>query len=249
VRVVIVTRNDRGLASRFLRRAQPNGVNIVAVLHDQGMPTSRARHYRLKLRKLGRLGPTIIPVALSLRRAYSQADSIDVPQLDELAVRVERVASANSAAARSLLAELEPDLLIALGSRFLHPRTFSIARLGAINVHHGSVPKYRGGPPLFWELVAREKEVGFIVHQIDAGIDTGAIYASGSVQIERRATIKKTLEATLPALYEHSLDALDNVLIALVGGSASAERQPPRERPPNTSPRLRDYLRARAALR
>lgn len=249
VRIVVLTRNDRGLASRFLRRGPLPGVEVVAVLHDQGATTSRARHYRIKLRKIRQLGPTIAPVALALRRAYARANADGVPALDELGARIERVGSANSAAARQLLTELEPELILTLGSRFLHERTFSIARLGAINVHHGSVPEYRGGPPVFWELVDGASDVGYIVHQIDPGIDTGPIYARGAVTIERRPTIAETILATLPRLYERSIDTLCDVLVAIDEGRARSEPQAPRTAPPNTSPQLRDYLRARAALR
>jgi methionyl-tRNA formyltransferase len=249
VRIVVVTRNERGIASRFLRRALPGELEVAAVLHDQGTPTSRAAHYRVKALKLRRLGPTIAPVAFVLRPAYARADAADVPALGELPVRVERVTSANSEVARDLLRELEPDLALTLGSRFLHERTFSIPRLGTINVHHGRVPEYRGGPPIFWELVAGEAEVGYIVHQIDAGIDTGAVYASGSVAIERRSSLADTILATLPPLYERSLDTLTDVLVALAQGAAEASPQPPAAGRPNSSPRLSDYLRARGSLR
>jgi methionyl-tRNA formyltransferase len=249
MKVVVVTRNERGLASRFLRRALPSEVDIVAVLHDEGAPTSRAAHYRVKARKLRRLGPTIAPVALVLRPAYSRADAANVPALVDLTVPVERVTSANSQAARDLLCELEPDLLLTLGSRYLHEKTFSIPRLGTVNVHHGRVPEYRGGPPIFWELAASEAEVGYIVHRIDSGIDTGAIYAAGAVPIERRSTVSDTILATLPPLYERSLDTLTEVLVGVAHGTAKAVQQPPADGPPNSSPRLTDYLRARASLR
>jgi methionyl-tRNA formyltransferase len=249
MRIVVVTRNERGIASRFLRRALPSDIEIAAVLHDQGAPISRRAHYRVKARKLRRLGPTIAPVAFLLRWAYARADAEDVPTLSDLALRVEHVPSANAEEARELLRQLEPDLLLTLGSRFLHERTFSIPRLGTINVHHGRVPEYRGGPPIFWELVAGEQDVGYIVHEIDKGIDTGAVYASGSVPIIRRSTVADTILATLPPLYERSLDTLTDVLVGIGQGSAAASAQAPAHRRPNSSPRLSDYLRARGSLR
>jgi methionyl-tRNA formyltransferase len=244
MRVVVITRNERGLASRFLRRAMPEGIELVAVLYDTGAPTHRLRHYRAKARKLRRLGPSIAPVALVLRRLYARAEGEGAPSLTELPVRVERVASANSSAARALLQALEPDLLVTLGSRLLHERTFSIARLGTVNVHHGAVPRFRGGPPVFWELVEGEDEVGFIVHRIDAGVDTGPIYAAGTVPIERRGSLRETIAATVPVLYERSLDVLGDVLKQLATGTAKPVPQGLATSPPNTSPRWRDYRRA-----
>jgi len=123
--------------------------------------------------------------------------------------------------------------------------TFTAPAHGTINVHHGSVPAYRGGPPVFWELADGRDTVGFTVHRIDAGIDTGPVLATGEVPIVRRATLQETLAATLPALHDASLDALERVL---AGGEIAAT---PQESGGGfrTTPRLRDYLRVRRALR
>jgi methionyl-tRNA formyltransferase len=116
---------------------------------------------------------------------------------------------------------------------------------GTINVHHGAVPDYRGGPPVFWELADGEDTVGFTIHRIDAGIDTGPVLAQGAVPIERRPTLAQTLEATIPPLHEASLDALERVLD---GASFGGTPQPPGGRH-RTTPTLRDYLSVRRSLR
>jgi folate-dependent phosphoribosylglycinamide formyltransferase PurN len=248
MRIVVVTTRDRGLASRFLRRPFPPAVEVVGVLRDLGGPTSRKSHYRTKLRKLKRLGPTIVPLAFYLRRVYAAAEADGVPALEDLDVPVVTVASANSAVARKYLEELAPDVLLTLGSRYLEPRTFSMSQAGAINVHHGAVPQYRGGPPIFWEIANGEADVGYIVHAIDQKLDHGPIYASGSTPLQRRGSVGDTIRATLPPHYERSLDTLMDVLGAVASGTASAATQPASACRPNTSPRMRDYWRARAAL-
>jgi methionyl-tRNA formyltransferase len=248
MRVVILTRNSTGIASRFLRREMPAGVEVVSVIHDTGAPVSRLAQYRRQARKVRRLGPSVAPVALVLRRAYRAADAAEVPDLEEFDVPLLRVPNPNVPEAHRRLADLEPELLLTLGSRFLSPPTFSIPTLGAINVHHGSVPLYRGGPPVFWEIVDGVDEVGYVVHRIDAGIDTGPVFAGGSIAIQRRRSVAETILATLPPLYERSLDTLGEVLASLAEGRALAHPQPPVAGRLNTSPRLRDYRRAAAAL-
>jgi methionyl-tRNA formyltransferase len=240
VNVVVLTRNPRGLASRFLARGT---VDVAGVLLDEGAATTLRR----RLRKLRRVGLTAAPVGLALRRAYASAGS-DVPHLDELDIPVVRVPTLNGEAARGELRGLRADLALSLDNALIDAPTFSLPRLGTINVHHGAVPDYRGGPPVFWELADGLDRVGFTIHRVDAGIDTGPVLAAGEVRIERRATLAETLEATIPALHEASLDALEAVLLALGRGNPE-EREQPRAGRHRTTPTLRDYVRVRRALR
>ena len=52
---------------------------------------------------------------------------------------------------------------------------FSIPRLGAINLHSGKAPTYRGAAPAFWELFNGEHEVGITIHRVTAELDAGTI--------------------------------------------------------------------------
>jgi methionyl-tRNA formyltransferase len=51
--------------------------------------------------------------------------------------------------------------------------------MGIINLHAGKLPQYRGGSPLNWQIINGESLIGVTIHQIDSGIDTGPILASG----------------------------------------------------------------------
>jgi methionyl-tRNA formyltransferase len=110
------------------------------------------------------------------------------------------------------------------------------------------VPGYRGGPPVFWELADGLDRVGFTVHRVDAGIDTGPVLAEGEVPIERHPTLGATLAATIPRLHDASLDALEAVLLALGRGDLE-ERLQQHGGGHRTTPTLRDYLRVRRVLR
>ena len=238
--VVVLTRNPRGLASRFLARGT---VEVAGVILDEGASTTLQR----RLRKLRRVGVTAAPVGVALRRAYAEAQG-ELPHLDELDVPVARVPTLNGEAARAELRSAGADVAISLDHTLIGEGTFSLPRGGTINVHHGSVPGYRGGPPVFWELADGLDRVGFTVHRIDAGIDTGPVLAEGEVPIERRGTLRATLAATIPSLHDASLDALEAVLLALGRGEVE-ERGQPAGGPHRTTPTLRDYLRVRSALR
>lgn len=228
-----MTRNPRGIASRFLQR---QNIAVAAVLFD----VSAGPGLRARLRKLRRVGPTAIPVGLALRRLYAQDEQ---PHLDELGVNVVRVPTLNGPEARAVLAGA--DVAVSLDNTLISEATFTAPSRGTINVHHGAVPDYRGGPPVFWELADGRDTVGFTIHRIDAGIDTGPVLATGKVPIAKRATLKETLAATLPALHDASLDALERVLAA---GRFEGVPQQTGGRA-RTTPTLRDYLRVRRSLR
>ena len=211
---------------------------------DEGAPSGGG--LRKRLRKLRRVGWTAAPVGLALRRAYASAgEALD---LDTLGVEVVRVRTLNSEDARQQLRRLGADVAVSLDNTLLEEKTFSLPPLGTINVHHGAVPEYRGGPPVFWELADGRDTVGFTIHRIDSGIDTGPVLASGEVPIERRGTLAATLSATIPLLHEASLDALEDVLRRLEHGEAKEQPQPRAGRH-RTTPALADYLGVRRALR
>jgi methionyl-tRNA formyltransferase len=239
VNVVVLTRNPRGIASRLLTRGT---VDVAGVLLDEGAATT----FRRRLRKLRRVGLTAAPVGLALRNTYARVGG-DVAHLDELGVPVTRVPTLNGEAARAALRRLEADVALSLDNALISEATYSLPRHGTINVHHGAVPEYRGGPPVFWELADGLDRVGFTVHRVDAGIDTGPVVAEGQVPIERRRTLGETLAATIPALHDASLDALEAVLLAL-GRDELEERAQPAGGRHRTTPTLRDYLRVRRRL-
>jgi hypothetical protein len=234
VNVVVLTRNPRGIASRFLaRRPGP-------VILDEALGGADVRR---RLRKLRRVGLTAAPVGFALRRAYATAG--EGPPLEDVATEIVRAPTLNGEEARAALRRLGSDVAVSLDNALIREETFALPRHGTINIHHGAVPDYRGGPPVFWELLDGRDVVGFTIHLIDAGIDTGPVLARGDVSIERRATLGDTLRATIPRLHEASLDALEGVLDA---GAFEGEPQPPGGRH-RTTPTLRDYLAVRRLLR
>jgi Formyl transferase len=233
VTVVVLTRNPRGIASRFLER-RPGPVIL---------DVSRPPDLRRRLRKLRRVGLTAAPVGLMLRRAYAEAGM--GPALDELGVEIVRVPTLNGEEARAALRRLGADVAVSLDNALIQEATFALPAHGTINVHHGAVPDYRGGPPVFWELADGRDRVGFTIHRIDAGIDTGPVLAEGEVPIERCPTLRETLTATIPRLHEASIDALERVLDE---GRFGGRPQPGGGRH-RTTPTLGDYRRVRRALR
>jgi methionyl-tRNA formyltransferase len=147
------------------------------------------------------------------------------------------------------LREICPDVAVSLGNRLLPVTTYGVPRLGTVNVHLGSVPDYRGGPPVFWELADGRDRVGYTIHRMDVHIDTGPVFAAGDLPIHHRSTLKETLAATLPPLHVASVDALAAVLAALARQEITGSPQDGYSQRMRTAPGLRDYILVHRMLR
>ncbi|HWI17243.1 MAG TPA: methionyl-tRNA formyltransferase [Vicinamibacterales bacterium] len=105
------------------------------------------------------------------------------------------------------IAELRPDFLFVWSYTMLLPDgLLAVARRGGVNLHAGSLPDYRGGHVLNWALINGERETAVTLHVIDAGVDTGPVYAERRVAIEPDDDIlsvhRKLIAAGSSLLYE-----------------------------------------------
>jgi methionyl-tRNA formyltransferase len=70
----------------------------------------------------------------------------------------------------------------------LQPATFELAEHGFVNVHPSLLPAFRGPQPAFWQLHAGRAQGGVSVHQMDAGVDTGALLLQSTFALESGTT-------------------------------------------------------------
>ena len=75
------------------------------------------------------------------------------------------------------------DLLLVCRFNLLPRKIFDAPKLGALNIHLGLLPDYRGVHPISWALVNGEKFAGLSIHSIDSGIDTGRILKQVKLEI------------------------------------------------------------------
>ena len=84
----------------------------------------------------------------------------------------------------------KPDLGIVAGFSHILPNDIlKIPRYGFWNLHAGSVPKYRGGSPLNWQLINGEVRAGLSILKMTPGIDDGPILSSTNFKIAHADTI------------------------------------------------------------
>jgi methionyl-tRNA formyltransferase len=76
------------------------------------------------------------------------------------------------------LRALAPDFVFSFMFRTLLPAALlEIPRLGALNLHPSSLPKYRGRSPINWVLVHGETETGVTLHYMVEKPDSGDVVA------------------------------------------------------------------------
>jgi folate-dependent phosphoribosylglycinamide formyltransferase PurN len=66
--------------------------------------------------------------------------------------------------------------------------------LGVLNCHMGLLPKYRGMDCTYWCSLNRDREnIGFTLHLMDAGIDTGPIFKTHRLDLSHIRTVDQAV--------------------------------------------------------
>lgn len=112
-------------------------------------------------------------------------------------------------------------MIVAAYGLILPPPALEAARHGAINVHASLLPRWRGAAPIQRALLAGDAETGVSIMQMDAGLDTGPVFAERPIAIAADDDAG-TLHDKLVAL---GADLLLAVLEEIAAGRAQAHPQ------------------------
>lgn len=76
------------------------------------------------------------------------------------------------------LAELKLDAAVVIAyGRILPQAVLSAPRRGCVNVHASLLPRWRGAAPIQWAVASGDPETGVCLMEMDAGLDTGPVFA------------------------------------------------------------------------
>ncbi len=170
-----------------------------------------------KIRELV-LNPHLASIDDEVRAAFAGGDS--APE-ESLSVPVHEVPTwqVNAQSTAHLLRELKPDVILVSGAPMLRRHIFEIPTRGTVNVHWGIAPAYRGGHTLFWALYNRDASgIGYTVHKVAQGSDTGDVYWQRIVMVPPTATesdcwiacvrdAAQSIPPLVPAIADGSLSA------------------------------------------
>jgi len=140
----------------------------------------------------------------------------------ELKLPVAQPAELKTPEARAVLAQWAPDLMVVVAYGLILPRpVLVLPRLGCINVHASLLPRWRGAAPIARAILAGDHQTGVSIMQLEAGLDTGPVFATAVVPIGS-ATTSAQLQEQLAALGARELLA---TLDGLQAGTARAVPQ------------------------
>lgn len=141
----------------------------------------------------------------------------------ELGIPVLQPVTLKTAEAQAALRELAPDLIVVVAYGLLLPApVLALPRLGCVNVHASLLPRWRGASPIQAAVLAGDAETGISIMQLEAGLDTGPVFASARLAIGADETAGE-LEARLARL---GADTLGTLLADLLGGRLRPVAQP-----------------------
>ena len=155
-------------------------------------------------------------VASPVKR-FAQSRGIDVWQPSTL----------KGAEIAEALRALKPDLMVvAAYGLIVPPSILELPHRGCLNVHASLLPRWRGAAPIQAAILAGDTESGISLMRMDAGLDTGPVYARRATPIGDRTTageLHDTLAALGGSMVCEHLDAiLDGELEAVAQDAAGA---------------------------
>ena len=121
---------------------------------------------------------------------------------------------------------VNPDaVVVAAYGKILPEWMLRIPRLGCINVHASLLPKYRGAAPINWAIANGDDATGVSIMRMDAGMDTGPVYAARATTIGRTETAPELSRR----LAQMGAELLAETLPQIASGGIQATPQDDRE--------------------
>lgn len=93
-------------------------------------------------------------------------------------ISVEQPLSLRNAEAQARLAALKPDIMIVVAYGLILPQVvLDIPTYGCLNIHASLLPRWRGASPIQQAILSGDTETGVCLMKMEAGLDTGPVYA------------------------------------------------------------------------
>ncbi|MEO8899107.1 MAG: methionyl-tRNA formyltransferase [Candidatus Dormibacter sp.] len=134
-------------------------------------------------------------------------------------LRPERIRAPQSVAE---ITDLAPDaLVVAAYGQIIPTALLEAPRYGGVNVHGSLLPRWRGAAPVAAAILCGDSRTGVSIMRMDAGLDTGAVYAMREIPVAATDTTPLLTER----LAAHGAGLLLEVLEGLAAGTAAATAQ------------------------
>jgi methionyl-tRNA formyltransferase len=127
----------------------------------------------------------------------------------------------DSSAVETILGYNIDALVVASYGQIIPVELLDGPRFGGVNVHPSLLPRWRGASPVASAVLAGDDVTGVCIMKMDAGMDTGPIYACRERTIGQHDTAPELLEA----LFADGAELLVEVLAGLEAGTAALTEQ------------------------
>lgn len=198
-RIVILTSGRSGPASECLPELCASGeLHVVGVILAHRASISGWKKIRRKIRKVLRIGIGGALNGIRMRTWYADVLARDIADVcAEENVPFFEVPHVNGEETRELFRRLEPELGVSLSNSYISQRVFTLPKFGMINVHGERLPQYQNAQSVIWPIYHDETKTGLTIHQIDKGIDTGAILYREEFDILFSPRLEDTVRRTI----------------------------------------------------
>lgn len=157
----------------------------------------------------------VLAVSQPAKPVGRAAELLDPPvarRAKDLGLAVFQPPTLKDDAAVARLAAAGADLFVVVAyGKILAQRVLDLPRLGCVNVHGSVLPRWRGASPVQAALLAGDEESGVSVMRMEAGMDTGPVYAvagsplspeedAGTLSARLAREGAELLVATLPSI-------------------------------------------------
>jgi methionyl-tRNA formyltransferase len=130
-------------------------------------------------------------------------------------VEIDTIARINDPETEAMIREWAPDIILsARFSLIFKANIESIPPFGIFNVHPGALPGYAGLYAPLRGVLNKDQQLGCTLHQVDEGIDTGAIYSVSYLPFK----IERSIFGHIAQLYELGLNSFLELLSDLERG-------------------------------
>ncbi|MGH3828061.1 MAG: methionyl-tRNA formyltransferase [Pseudonocardiaceae bacterium] len=117
------------------------------------------------------------------------------------------------------ISQLRPDVLVLAGfGKILKPPLLRCATLGAVNLHAGKLPEYRGSHCLSWAIINGEPDVTLSVIAVDEGLDTGDVLEETLLAVTDQDDIQSLQQSADQLFPELLLRVLRRYAVGDLGG-------------------------------
>jgi methionyl-tRNA formyltransferase len=104
-------------------------------------------------------------------------------------------------------------LVVFTGGGLVRQPLIAKAGVGVLNCHMGILPKYRGMDCTHWCSLNRDRDnIGFTVHLMDTGVDTGPIFKTHHVDVSKMQTVDQAVFEIEYRMAPAMVDAVSKII-------------------------------------